>query len=111
MKNQVNSKLFYFIVLLPLIIGADLIDPTRPPDSILSPQSTSTSQSLELTATFIYPHYQLAIINGQSVMVGDPIGAFTVTHISPYTVELMGPQSNKEILQLVPEIKVKQKRD
>lgn len=79
--------------------AVSLVDPTKPPQ--LSPTNEITEQkSLNLTAVFIYPAYRLAIINGKAVMVGDKIEEFTVTTITPYTVELSGMNDHKEILQL-----------
>lgn len=96
-----------------LLLGADpeppkaeLVDPTRPPDfSAKAITSATGAQGLKLTATYIYPHRRMAIINGSIVKEGDQIDGFTITTITPYTVELVGSQNNKEILQLVKPVK------
>jgi len=79
-------------------------DPTRPPFSILTSREV---QPLILTAIFTYPNGKMAIVNGRSVKIGDRIEEFTVTSITAYNVELIGPLHNKETLWLVTPIKQK----
>src|SRR3990167_5164008 len=94
------------MILLPGWTGAvEMVDPTRPPDRVLTP---AKAQPLTLTAIFIYPHKRIAIINGQAVTMGDRVGEFTITSINTYSVELVGSQNNREMLQLVT-IPIKQK--
>lgn len=89
-----------------LLLGADQLDPTEPPNAN-TPQQTA-AQPLVVTAIFIYPAYRVAIINGQSLMVGSHVGEFIVTTINPYTVELSGTQG-KEVLKLTTSM-IKQER-
>ncbi len=98
MKKQL--KYIWIFPLLFFLLGAlPTIDPTRPPKVNTNAQATP-SEPYELTAVFLYPQYSIAIINEQTYKVGDKIDEFTITTIHPNTVELTGPQGNKEILQL-----------
>ncbi|OGT41966.1 MAG: hypothetical protein A3F42_07245 [Gammaproteobacteria bacterium RIFCSPHIGHO2_12_FULL_37_34] len=97
--KKIIAKLLILFVSWVLIGGTINIDPTRPPK--LKSASSIPNQPFELTAVFIHPQYSIAIINKKAVKVGDQIDEFTVTTIRPYTVELMGPQNIREVLQLV----------
>lgn len=88
-----------------LLWAVDMVDPTKPPLVLMTPQTLTMNQPLELTAIFIYPKYRFAIINGVIMKPGDKIGEFTITMINPYTVELTGPQGTQQLLQLVIPIK------
>ena len=94
------------LTMLPLL-GATLIDPTRPPGADITSQAEVAGSPLQLTAVFIYPYSRMAIINGKTVRIGEHIGDFTVTSIEPFAVELTGTQDNKEVLLLVPTVKSK----
>jgi len=86
--------------------GEGLIDPTRPPtyqDSVSS--KAQYTDNFILSAVLISPQRRLAIINGQQVMVGDKLGEFTITSISSNTVELIGPENRKQLLQLAAPVK------
>src|SRR5580700_1608209 len=104
MKNPVLKKIVVWMPVLSLALGsttalADLfVDPTKPANYIGEAGETNP---LALTATFIYPTHQLAIINGTLLKVGDHYGQFTITSITPYSVELKGPQNTREELFLV----------
>ena len=108
------AKIFHFFllsfILFPLLVNASLIkDPTRPPRQTLALPSINETQDLELTAIFVYPNQKFAIIDGKRVTVGDTMGELTVTVITPNTVELTGPEKNKEILRL--SLPVKQSKE
>lgn len=104
--NRSVSKLVPVLLAPLLIAAAGMVDPTRPPNFSVTPHTAAgPSQALQVTAIFIYPHYQLAIINGQSVMVGDKINDFIVTSISHDAVELTGPENEKESLPLTMDVK------
>ena len=106
MKKMPNCLLAMLLICLPCLLGvSSLTDPTRPPGVIFGPQNTASSQPLQLTAVFIYPNYRLAIINDQVALIGDHIGEFTITTISPYAVELTGPQNAKSVLTLTVPLK------
>lgn len=107
MKKLANTiKVIFGILLLPLLMGSTaMVDPTRPPGFTATHAAAAKEGPLTLTAVFIYPNYQIAIINGQTAMIGDHIDEFTITSITPFTVELVGPRNNKEILPLVTPLK------
>lgn len=98
-----------FIGLSFCLIGAvPLRDPTQPPMAAPIVPANNTEKSagaLQLTAVFIYPTYQLAIINGLPLKQGDHIGEYTITRIETNTVELQGPTNDKLMLTLVMDMK------
>ncbi|OGT45851.1 MAG: hypothetical protein A3E83_00545 [Gammaproteobacteria bacterium RIFCSPHIGHO2_12_FULL_41_20] len=92
---------------LLLLMGfTEVADPTRPP-YVDAKDSKFSSQSYILTAVFIQNGRRIAIVGGQPVREGDRLGQFIVTAITPYTVELVGSENERQILQLVPAIKKK----
>lgn len=101
--------LLFAIPLIWLLMGAvSLRDPTRPPNVTTPGDGTSSEKSQQgdsLTAVFDYPEHQVAIINNQVMRVGDHIGEFTITTITPYTVELTGPNNTRQVLELVSTVK------
>src|SRR3990167_6425642 len=105
--NLFSIRCLYF---LPALIGlllmgfTDVADPTRTPH-VSSSDSTVSVQSFILTAVFIQDGHRVAVVGGQPVQVGDQLGQFIVTAITPYTVELVGSQNERQILQLVTSIK------
>lgn len=102
--NLINRCLGAVIVCL--LMGATItVDPTRPPDSLSVPGAPVVSQQPVVTAIFTYPTYRLAIVNGRGVKVGDRVGEYIVTTITPFTVELLGSSQTKEILKIVPAVK------
>lgn len=108
MKNLIKF-IFLTISSLLLIAAVNLTDPTRPPQVPSTTNTTATpKQLLTVSAIFIYPNYKLAIINSQTVTIGDHINEYIVTTINPDTVELTGPQNSKEVLRLF--LPVKQRK-
>ncbi len=106
MKNNVRYLFFCFCLLVPLWVSAEnMVDPTKPPDSQAVVKTTTSSQPLSLTAIFIYPSYRMAIINGQTLRIGDHINEYTITAINPFTVELMRSENSKEVLSLTLTVK------
>jgi hypothetical protein len=111
MKNQkFNPFAAYWLLAIissSLLTGAAaLVDPTRPPNALL-PESKKLSVSgpLQLSATFVYPERQYAIINGQVGAVGDKVGSYTIINIDNDTVELKGSQETPVVLSLFPTVK------
>lgn len=98
-----DFAIFIFTLLsLWLMTGVTVLnDPTRPVDYRVSSLTNETGNHLELTGIFTYPHLRVAIISGKPVTKGDHINEFIVTSIGPDTVELTGPKSNTETLQLI----------
>jgi len=106
MRSSIKYLFFWLWLFAPFCANAaELVDPTRPPDSQFVTKPVNAGQPLSLTAIFIYPNYRLAIINGQPLMVGDHINEFTITAITPFTVELMRSQDSKEVLSLTLTVK------
>jgi hypothetical protein len=92
------------LAVLSLLMGFDsLRDPTRPPGYLVT--GANTADPLQLSAIFIYPHRRIAVIGNQSLTVGDKFGEYTITTITPNTVELVGPAGKLELLQLLPSVR------
>lgn len=95
-------------ILLMLMGGVELRDPTKPPDApgVTSVTGSSSAEaSGTVTAIFDYPDHRVAIVDNRVVQQGDRIGEFTITAITPYTVELAGTNNSKQVLELVSTIK------
>jgi MSHA biogenesis protein MshK len=68
---------------------AGLVDPTSPYGN--APASTQRHHGgLQLQSTLVSPGRRLAIINGRTYRVGDPVGSLVVKEIQPYEVVLTG---------------------
>lgn len=94
-----------WIVLLSLLclstVFADGVDPTRPPDfTSANPESNLVGGVWELGAIFISPQKKIAVINGQSVKVGDRIQGATVFSIEPNVVQLDGSSGRISLILL-----------
>lgn len=85
---------------------ANLVDPTQPPDAVISPnKSFSAIGPMSLTAIFYYPDNQAAIIDGDFVRPGDSVGEYTIINIHRDTVELIGVEGKELTLRMFPQIK------
>lgn len=123
------------LICLPMMGAVILRDPTMPanylpqPKTPISPQESAPSISPQaqplagatpaatdiaatppapifvITAIFEFPKYRIAVINGQYLKVGDKIDEFTITTITPYTVELRGPDNTSQVLNLFTQVK------
>lgn len=102
------NKQRYFIlsilsIVLPLLLGATIYhDPTEPPGF---QGAESAKNPFGLSAIFIYPHQRFAIINGVEMEVGNHLGEYIITTITPNTVELTGNGNKIEVLQLITSVK------
>ena len=100
MKNKPDritlaGSLLAMLSLVFLTGATTLTDPTRPPDILIpAAKKLRMAGSMQLTAIFIYPNRRFAVINGQSVSVGDKIGEYTIINIQHDTVELKGLQDS-----------------
>ena len=103
MKKQIKA-IFILLALSQLAAVNEMVDPTRPPDARISSQN-DIGGPLTVTAIFTYPGYQMAIVSGQLVMIGDQIGEFSVTSITANTVELVRSGKDKLVLELTPDVK------
>ena len=112
-KRDIGFLVLLLSCLPPFGSAATLLDPTRPPRAVLATlqREGNLPKPLMLTAVFIHPQYRLAIISGQAVKLGGTINGFTVTAITPYTVELLGPSNTKETLTLIEPVKRRRDRD
>ncbi len=112
MNKQANWVIYKLLTALPVLLmltgAAKLHDPTRPPNAPNTTSSTNEQANQmgdAVTAIFDYPDYRAAIINNRLVKVGDRIGEFTITSITPYTVELTGTDNSKRQLDIVSAVK------
>ncbi len=107
------NKPYFLLMILPFLVGATaMLDPTKPPDiSVSLPEEATETGVVELTGTFISHQSKMAMINGQWLKVGDRVGEFAITAITPYTVKLIGQQANIETLKLAPKVKTKIGKD
>jgi hypothetical protein len=111
MKNSKFKKYLAQSLLASISVGlltgaAALVDPTCPPDALLpNSKKLSVSGPLQLSATFVYPDKQYAIINGQLAALGDKVGTYTIINIGNDTVELKGSQETPVVLSLFPTVK------
>lgn len=105
--NTLPSKLALTLTAVFCLTGAaQLTDPTRPPDALLpDSKSFEATGPLQLTAVYVYPGRQLALINSQFAAVGDKVGTYTVINIQRDTVELKDSQGARVTLSVVPAIK------
>ena len=87
-----------FIPAIFLLMG--FVDPTRPADVVETVKTSSVNNPnfFQLTAIYYKKNRSHVIINGEIKVIGDQMGEFTITAITPYTVELMGKENNKIIL-------------
>ncbi len=111
MKNNLqHSQLLHGLLamsaLLCLMGAAPIADPTRPPDNLIAAnKSGKASGGPELTAIFISPKGNYALIDGHPAFIGDPVGAYTIINIQHDAVELSGAQNEKIVLELLPTVK------
>ena len=99
--------LLWSLPALGLLGAAPYRDPTQPPAFVqgIVQDDKSAPSSLILNATYVYPTKQYALINGSLFKKGDQLGQFTIIAITPYSVELEGPQNTKEVLLLFTQVK------
>lgn len=75
-------------LLLPFAARAELRDPTQPPDFISSGDTIVTTWRLD--AIIISENRRIAIINGQSLKIGEKISGNQLVDVQPYSVQLEG---------------------
>lgn len=112
MKNLRTHNLFLHLVTLLLTVvvtvaaSMPMPDPTRPPDSLVpANKNIRIGGALQLNATFIYPDHRFALINGNTLRLGDSIGEYTIINIQHDTVELKGTKDSSMVLTLFPKVK------
>lgn len=84
-----------------------LPDPTRPPNVGETP-TTGAPAATGLQAVLLRPQGRsVAVINGQTVAVGDKVGEARLVSLTADTAVLSGP-NGKEVLKLAPSVEKKQ---
>ena len=85
------------------------VDPMRPPAALYDPSPTSTSASASSglqTVIIRTGGKSLAIINGETVALGDKVGAARLVSINETQVELQGAEG-KSVMRLTPAVDIK----
>lgn len=104
MADRLSARLAAGAVLTLLSLsapaqGGGTPDPTRPPDV---DAATAGAAAKALQAVLLRPHGRsVAIINGQTVAVGDKVGNARLVSLTATEAVLSGPDG-KEILKLAP---------
>lgn len=83
----------------------ELVDPTRPPASIAAPVAEAVVQAAGLQSIIISRNRRAAIIDGQTVELGDRLGDARLIEVNAAGVVL---KSNKgrQVLMLFPDVKI-----
>jgi MSHA biogenesis protein MshK len=112
MRNSCRKRIMQSAIALPLLcITASawtekLPDPTRPPVLIDNPQSDAAASQytgLVLQSVMISPHRKMAIINGQTVKLGEKFDGAQLVGISESEVVLRHGKT-LQTLKLFPNI-------
>ena len=103
------------LLTLPSAVGAEALrDPTRPPAEINTPSSVAPhiapSAKTGLQSIIISPQRRAAIINGQTVELGEKYGKAKLIEVNERGVVLMGEQG-KQTLTLFPSVNLKLKAE
>lgn len=92
------------ILLLTLLLGCAgahaTVDPTRPPADLLPVAGTAAPAALQLQAILRGAQGSRAVIDGQTLRVGQEHGGVRVLAIQPHAV-LIERQGQRELLRLV----------
>ena len=98
MTKYGHVVLICFLYFFSRLLWADgLVDPTRPQNSSKTMLTEEQNQDLSLSAIFITSNAKQAIINGKSYAEGQAVLTYKVLSISPYEVELSGPQGKQSL--------------
>lgn len=94
------------------VVAQALPDPTRPPAEINAASSVApqTAAKTGLQSIIISPQRRAAIINGQTVEVGEKYGNTKLIEVNERGVVLMGAQG-KQVLTLFPSVNFKLKAE
>ncbi len=103
-KRQHSYRLVAFIIasvsglLLPQLLQAQFDDPTLPPNTTsIAVNNSNEAITWKLSSILVSPQRNIAIINGQSVQVGDLVVGARVQSINEAIVKL---KHRGEIIQL-----------
>ncbi|HET7776025.1 MAG TPA: hypothetical protein VFK74_06635 [Azospira sp.] len=114
MAGHLNRGLFLGL-LLPGLVWAQaapaLADPTRPPATILSLTPGAAGEVLPagpVLQSVLIPRYgrPVAVIDGQSLRLGERLGDAVLSRINEHDVTLTGP-GGVTVLRLTPEVHMK----
>ncbi len=96
---------FLLLAVLPAAAQTGpFFDPTRPPASVLAPQAETITQNapLQLQSVLLSPQRQVAVISGQSVLVGQSIRGYRLRTLTNRQAELQGPQGRLTLWLIAP---------
>lgn len=88
------------------VVAQTLADPTRPPTSLGTspePHAATNAAGPELQSVLISPTRRVAIINGQSIKLGEKFGEATLVKIGESEVVLRNGQ-DVQVLKLFPNV-------
>lgn len=105
------DRLIYLIVATLFsmhVIAEELLDPTRPPDSLSAPVITPASgaiaiQPLRLQSIIISKNRRVAIIDGEAVELGENYGDAKLIEVNEGSVILQGAQG-RQVMTLFPDV-------
>lgn len=102
-------------MLFPVIaVAEELADPTRPPAIMAEPvaavSGATESQPTRLTSILISRTRRAAIIDGETVELGDKHGTDRLIEVSEGSVVLKGAQG-RQVLTLFPDVKMVSRRE
>ena len=85
----------FFALMLLVLAGMDLPDPTRPPSmshASVAPRAERSAAAgvPQLDSILISPSRRVAVIEGQIVREGDSVAGARIISIRPYSVRLRG---------------------
>lgn len=82
-----------------------LIDPTRPPTVAPTPQATAAAEppGPELQSVLLAPGRKIAVINGETVALGEKLGEATLVRVSETEVVLKHGREMR-VLKLYPSV-------
>jgi MSHA biogenesis protein MshK len=93
------------------VVSAEVLtDPTRQPAELsvlpISGVRANAPKNIKLQSIIISPERRAAIINGQTVKVGDPVDDETLVEVNEGSVVLQGKQGRK-VLTLFPGVEIR----
>jgi len=80
-----------------------LLDPTRPPTVAPSPQATPEPPGPQLQSVLLAPGRKIAVINGESVALGEKLGEATLVRVTETEVVLRHGAETR-VLKLYPSV-------
>lgn len=108
------KQLFVVVLLCCLLAavaeGARLRDPTRPPDYQDPNMSVVGKESLKVNTIIYSKSRKIAVVNGETLQVGDKIAGFEVLSITPHAVRFKGDEGEFDLSLLQQDIKTRIKQ-